>query len=187
MIRERRTADDGDDLSLFLGSLPYAPDQPEEVDELGRVIPQANFPAARRGRLNARSVRRILRRASGRAREQEEEGYSTDASLPPSDAADYDTAMGRLASDAKEVMADVKAEEFRDPSRGLGKWFGEWRDNFEDNYTGAWGGLGMVGAWEFWARLEILGWNPLEVSRSKKRLWHNGSLAHVVSSGQSNA
>lgn len=166
MIRERRTADDGDDLSLFLGSLPYAPDQPEEVDELGRVIPQANFPAARRGRLNARSVRRILRRASGRAREQEEEGYSTDASLPPSDAADYDTAMGRLASDAKEVMADVKAEEFRDPSRGLGKWFGEWRDNFEDNYTGAWGGLGMVGAWEFWARLEILGWNPLEDSRT---------------------
>ncbi|KZT09212.1 uncharacterized protein LAESUDRAFT_810841 [Laetiporus sulphureus 93-53] len=163
MIAQRRHAEDEDDLSLFLGSLPQTQPQQDELDELGRVAPRANPTIARRDRLNARDVRRIRRRASGRAQQQEDEGYSTDSSLPPSDAADYQTALSRLAREAKEMMADVKAEEFRDPSRGLGKWFGEWRARFSDSYTGAWGGLGTVGAWEFWARLEILGWSPLEV------------------------
>ena len=83
---------------------------------------------------------------------------------PPSDTQDYHAAISKLLGDAKDIMADVKADEFKDPNVGLGKWFGEWRTKFSDIYTGAWGGLGMVGAWEFWVRLEILGWNPLEVS-----------------------
>jgi len=45
---------------------------------------------------------------------------------------------------------------------GLGKWFGEWKDQYEDIYVGAWGGLGPVGAWEFWTRLELVGWNPFK-------------------------
>ena len=170
MIARRRRAEDEDDLSLFLGSLPQNEPAQEEVDDLGRVVPRTNSAASRRERRDARSKRRLLRRASGKAQSNEEEGYSTDSSLPPSDSADYRTAMTRLVRDGKAIMSDVQAEEFRDPTRGLGKWFGEWRSRFGDSYSGAWGGLGMVGAWEFWARLEILGWSPLEVGLSLRLL-----------------
>ncbi|OCH90931.1 hypothetical protein OBBRIDRAFT_563603 [Obba rivulosa] len=166
MISTRRRAEDEDDLSLFLGSVPQPIPEADEVDELGRVAPRANPAAARRDRQAARSMRRSLRRALGQGGDQEEEGYSTDSSLPPSDATDYKTALGKLKRRAADVMADVEADEFKDPARGLSKWFGEWRDRFGDSYTGAWGGLGMVGAWEFWVRLEILGWSPLEDARN---------------------
>ncbi|KAH9841721.1 nineteen complex-related protein 2-domain-containing protein, partial [Rhodofomes roseus] len=166
MIAQRRKAEDEDDLSLFLGTLPQAVSAGDEVDDLGRVVPRANPAALRRDRLDARNKRRLLRRAGGKAQNNEEEGYSTDSSLPPSDAADYQTALGRVVRDGKAIMSDVQAEEFKNPSRGLGKWFGEWRTQFSDSYSGAWGGLGMVGAWEFWTRLEILGWSPLEDSRT---------------------
>ena len=164
MIAQRRRAEDEDDLSLFLGSLPQNEPQ-EEVDDLGRVVPNPNSAASRRDRRDARNKRRLLRRAGGKTQSNEEEGYSTDSSLPPSDSADYRAAMTKLVRNGKAIMSDVQAEEFKDPTRGLGKWFGEWRTRFGDSYTGAWGGLGMVGAWEFWARLEILGWSPLEVSQ----------------------
>ncbi|PCH39872.1 hypothetical protein WOLCODRAFT_97929 [Wolfiporia cocos MD-104 SS10] len=168
MIAQRRRAEDEDDLSLFLGSLPQPAPQSDELDELGRVISRENPTAARRDRLQARSARCILRRAQSQLQPHpnEDVGFSTDSSLPSSEAADYKTALGRLARDAKDVMADVKAEEFRDPVRGLGRWFGEWRERFGDSYTGAWGGLGMVGAWKFWTRLEMLGWSPLEDKRA---------------------
>ncbi|THH30125.1 hypothetical protein EUX98_g4055 [Antrodiella citrinella] len=165
MVTRRRSAEDEDDLSLFFGSLPVPPrDQPDEIDELGRVIPHANPAAARRDRLTARAARRQHRRAISQA--QEEEGFSTDSSLPQSEAADYDAATKKVRSKRKDVLIDVKAKDFLDPNVGLVKWFGEWRDNFGEIYTGAWGGLGMVGAWEFWARLEMLGWDPLEDSRT---------------------
>ena len=167
MIAQRRHAEDADDLALFLGTPPsLQPPPTEEVDDLGRTIPSANSPPARANRASARDVRRVCRRAVNQQRkhtEEDEQGYSTDASLAPGDADDYRTAMGRLLADAKDIMADVKADEFKDPEVGLAKWFGEWRAKFADIYTGAWGGLGMVGAWEFWVRLEVLGWNPLEV------------------------
>lgn len=169
MISKRRQTEDEDDLSLFLGALPQTQPQEDELDELGRLVPRANPAAARRERQAARFARRARRRAQMQAKE--EEGYSTDASLPPSDKADFHTAMVQLRSDAKDIMADVKAEEFLDPSHGLGKWFSEWRTRYRDSYAGAWGGLGMVGAWEFWVRLEILGWNPLEVSRLLSIAW----------------
>ncbi|KAG2107196.1 uncharacterized protein F5147DRAFT_653426 [Suillus discolor] len=43
---------------------------------------------------------------------------------------------------------------------------GGWHRHFGDSYTGAWGGLGLVIAWEFWVWLELLGWNPLENSHT---------------------
>src|SRR5262245_19383287 len=46
-----------------------------------------------------------------------------------------------------------------DWANGLGLEGELWRKLYED-----WGGLGLVGAWEFWMRLELLGWNPFEVS-----------------------
>lgn len=134
----------------------------EEIDELGRVIPSANPTVIRRERMSARNTRRLLRRAKANKRE-DEEGYSTDASLPSSDAADFEVAIQKLLEKRKDVLADVRAKDFKDPGLGLSKWFGEWRQRFGDSYTGAWGGLGMIAAWEFWTRLEILGWDPIEV------------------------
>ncbi|KAI0058268.1 hypothetical protein BV25DRAFT_1919473 [Artomyces pyxidatus] len=166
MIRQRRLADSEDDLSSFLGTLPVAPHTaPEELDELGRIVPRGNPLAARRDRQTARINRRTLRRQRA-APPNDEEGYSTDATLPPSDAADYRTALHKLSGRRDKVLSDVRAAEFRTPSRGIGEKFGEWRERFSDSYTGAWGGLGLVGAWEFWVRLEMLGWNPFEDARS---------------------
>lgn len=171
IITQRRQVDDQDDLSLIFGSLPATADQLEEVDDLKRVLPRVNPVTVRRERRAARIARRLRR---GREREarvirtqlDREEGYSTDSSLPPSDAMDYQSAMERITNDGHDLLSDVHAAEFKDPSLGLAKWFGGWRRRFGDSYAGAWGGLGLVGAWEFWVRLEVLGWNPLETSRT---------------------
>lgn len=163
MISRRRKADDEDDLAAVFGDLPTsALQQTELTDDLGRIVPSANPAVARRDRKSARNTRRVLRRAR-QNKPQTEEGYSTDSSLPPSDATDFNAAMEKLLARRNDILADVRAKDFRDPSSGLGKWFGEWRGRFGDSYTGAWGGLGMVGAWEFWTRLEIVAWDPLEV------------------------
>lgn len=179
MVSKRRKADDEDDLSAVLGILPVpAPEiGTEQIDELGRVVPSANPSATRRDRASARDARRTLRRAKQNKQEQEE-GYSTDSSLPPSDAADFEVAIEKLLAKRDDILSDVRAKDFKNPGLGLSKWFGEWRDRFGDSYTGAWGGLGMVGAWEFWTRLEILGWDPLQVSgtfthTSRKLLIHS--------------
>jgi GC-rich sequence DNA-binding factor len=167
MITQRRHTDDEDDLSLFFGTLPTPP-QPdtEEVDELGRTVPRANPAATRRDRITARAARRLRRRAASTKTQTDEEGYSTDSSLPPSDSADLATALNKLSTSARAILSDVRAETFQNPSLGLGKWFGEWREQYGDVYTGAWGGLGLVGAWEFWVRLEVVGWNPIEDTRT---------------------
>src|ERR1700728_4546500 len=89
MISQRRRADDEDDLSLFLGTLPtLAQPNTEELDKLGRTVPRANSTAARRDRITARVARRSHRRATSAQTQTEEEGYSTDSSLPPSDNTD---------------------------------------------------------------------------------------------------
>jgi len=161
MINRRRSTDDEDDLSVVFGSLHLSAEPETEMrDELGRSLPNANSTVSRRERQSARLMRRSRRMPNPDA----EEGYSTDSSLSPSDAMDFNTAIKKLLSDKKEILSDVRAAEFKDPSRGLGKWFGEWRSRFGDTYTSAWGGLGVVAAWEFWVRLEIMGWNPVDVS-----------------------
>lgn len=161
MIRSRRRAENEDDLSLFLHSPPIVPVAgPEDLDEMGRDVPR--FKVTRDDRQRARAARRVTRRKNGR-RGQDEEGYSTDATLPPSDIADYLAALELLSRKRSDILSDVKAKEFKDPNVGIGQKFAEWRERFEDSYQGAWGGLGLVGAWEFWARLEMLGWNPFEV------------------------
>lgn len=164
MIQARRRAENEDDLSMFLGSLsPLPHTEPEVLDEMGRVVPRFNAEATRGGRRAARAARRALRLEKGR-QTQDEEGYSTDATLPSSDAADYLAALQRLSHQCDQILSDVKVNEFKDPSRGIGARFAAWRERFEDSYVGAWGGLGLVGAWEFWARLEMLGWNPFGVN-----------------------
>jgi len=128
---------------------------------LGR-IPQATSEGLQ-GRSAAHLIRRTERRQVGAALAAEEE-FSTDSSLSSDQGEDFQLAITKLKEKAENVLSDVRAGEFRDPSQGLGKWFGEWKEKYEDIYIGAWGGLGLVGAWEFWARLEIVGWNPFQVS-----------------------
>lgn len=160
MITKRRAQDDEDDLTFFMGTLPStAESEPEELDEMGRLVPRQNPTVARRERRSYRTSRHVRRPAT-----QEEEGYSTDSSLAPSDGADFQAALASLSSKVMDVLDDVKSDEFKDPSVGVGKWFGNWRKKFSDTYTGAFGGLGMISAWEFWVRLELLGWDPTEVN-----------------------
>ncbi|CUA73263.1 Pre-B-cell leukemia transcription factor-interacting protein 1 [Rhizoctonia solani] len=157
MISKRRLDDMSDDLSLFLGA-PLTGEEMEAVDELGRAIPSSTAPQSpvRKTRREARQFRR-----SNRPTDDDQEGYSTDGSLGSSDAQDLTDAISKCRSKASSVFSDVTAEEFRDPRKGVAKWFGEWRARWGDSYTGAWGGLGVVGAWEMWVRLEVLVWDPL--------------------------
>jgi hypothetical protein len=164
IIAKRRRLDDEDDLAIFLGSPPRVMEAEPELDELGRASASPNPSMLRPQRRAARKARRAERlqtRPRTVAASGEEEGYSTDDALAPNDTDDYVRALADLGDRARDVLADVRAPEFRDPVRGVAHWFGEWRARYQDMYTGAWGGLGAVGAWEFWARLEILGWEPL--------------------------
>ena len=162
MISNRRRTDDEDDLSAMLGPLPVPPPaepQPEENDEFGRVISKPNSAFLRRERQEAR-VRRRQHRQSRQIKSSEEEGYSTDSSLASPDATAYVSALESLESRTKGVLADVKAKEFLDPAKG--RW-GVWRDSYSESYIGAYGGLGVISVWEFWARLEMVGWDCIEV------------------------
>ncbi|KAI5121072.1 hypothetical protein M0805_008586 [Coniferiporia weirii] len=162
MVSKRRTQDDEDDLTLFLGALSAAAaEEPEELDELGRVVPRQNPEVARRERRKYRSLRHVRHKTS-----DEEEGYSTDSSLSPSDETDYQAALADLRTKASNILQDVQSDEFRDPRKGVARWFGGWRDKYSDTYTGAFGGLGMISAWEFWVRLELLGWDPVAQPRT---------------------
>lgn len=164
MIARRRRADDEDDLSVVYGGTPKSFVDSENLD--GRVLPSSNSTALRSGRRTARVARRTRRHTAKTLSDPDirEEGYSTDSSLTQSDTLDYQQALERIFEDGKDILSDVQSVEFKDPDRGLAKWFGEWREHYTDSYIGAWGGLGLVGAWEFWVRLEILAWNPFEVS-----------------------
>ena len=163
MISKRRRDDDSDDLATFFGLLPDPPETEtdiEQTDDLGRAIPKPNPVDERRQRRVSRVARRQLRSSNWAKTAEVEEGYSTDSSLAPHDASAYSSALQSLASRKKDVLADVRAEEFRDP--GKGRW-SVWREKYSDSYVGAWGGLGVVSVWEFWVRLESVGWNCIEV------------------------
>ncbi|PPQ75513.1 hypothetical protein CVT24_013187 [Panaeolus cyanescens] len=183
-LRERRKADDEDDLSWFIGALPAppVPTNEPETDEYGRAIPRPDPSAERRKRRAERVSRRqgrvLRRKAQEQSADVEEEGYSTDASLHPP--LPYPSS---IIPEADEILTDVRASSFRDPSRagGIAEWWGEWRDRWADVYTGAWGGLGAVSVWEFWVRFESLGWEFLgrkDGSKRKKALeefkWYRG-------------
>ncbi|KAJ3513492.1 hypothetical protein NLJ89_g2913 [Agrocybe chaxingu] len=149
MVNKRRREDDEDDLALFIGPLPTVPSTiPNRVDDFGRTISNPDPVQERRERRVARIARRQIRTSQRRRPAGEEEGgYSTDSSLAPADSNAYTEALQSLATKRKEVLSDVKAEEFRDP--GKGRW-NMWREKYSDSYVGAWGGLGVVSVWEFW-------------------------------------
>ncbi|KAF9468648.1 nineteen complex-related protein 2-domain-containing protein [Collybia nuda] len=173
IITRRRHADDEDDLTIVLGTQstqpPVETETETETDELGHATPKLSLAVLRRERRDARMRRHQLRKPQ---KTTEEEGYSTDGSLPAPEASDYSTALKSLATRTKDVLADVRAEEFRDP--GKGRW-NAWREKYTDSYVGAWGGLGVVSVWEFWVRLEMVGWDCIEDPRSLDSFkWYKG-------------
>ncbi|KAG8745828.1 hypothetical protein FRC10_006855 [Ceratobasidium sp. 414] len=165
MLTKRRHEDLGDDLSLFLGALPSDETEMEQVDDLGRTLPSSSAPqsAIRRARRTARQSRRTKRTGTS---SHPDEGYSTDGSLGSDDERDFEVAVKRCRERAAGVFADVTSEEFRDPRKGVARWFGKWRSTWGESYQGAWGSLGVVGAWEMWCRLEICLWDPMVDRRS---------------------
>ncbi|KAG5646496.1 hypothetical protein DXG03_003261 [Asterophora parasitica] len=165
MIANRRRAEDSDDLSIVLGLLPSPGEpEPEDTDGISKLTPAARREA------------RMRRRQEGRKAQEAEEGYSTDSALPQHDQSAYTTALKSLAHRTKEVLADVRAEEFLDP--GKGRW-SVWREKYAESYMGAWGGLGVVSVWEFWVRLESVGWDCIENPRSLDSFkWYNGLYAY---------
>ncbi|KAJ2933384.1 hypothetical protein H1R20_g3695, partial [Candolleomyces eurysporus] len=167
LVTQRREADDQDDLEAFFGPLPIVNDpntgNEEETDELGRVIPKPSPAALQKERRTARQGRHQKRVQRKPPSPPDEEGYSTDSSLPPSDASDYASAISSLSQRTKAILADVRAEEFRNPTGA--KW-NAWREKYGDSYRNAWGGLGVVSAWEFWVRLELVGWDCIQDVRS---------------------
>jgi GC-rich sequence DNA-binding factor len=174
MISRRRQEDDADDLVLFFHVPPTEDPGEPEVDEFGRSV-DTNSPhsVVRRARRADRTARLSSRHSSAPSQPQsaptqtpEDEGYLTDSALSPSNLHDFQLALKTLSDKLSSILSDVQAEEFRNPQVGLAKWFGEWRSKFTETYVGAWGGLGLVGAWEFWSRVEMLGWDPLEVCSS---------------------
>lgn len=162
MVVKRRGQDDEDDLSMFLGlqTTAASDDSEPKLDEFGRSIP-IDPAAERRERRLERLNRRRTRSTRQTAVVAEEEGYSTDSSLAPADLSAYGEALQSIVTSSKEVLADVKAVEFRDPAKG--RW-AVWREKYADSYVGAWGGLGVVSVWEFWVRLECVNWDSIEVS-----------------------
>ena len=161
MISKRRRDDDDDDLATFFGPPLEIEGDMEQTDELERIAPNPSPADEQCQRRVSRVARRQLRSSKRTKKAVEvEDGYSTDSSLTPHDASAYLSALQSLASRKKEILADVRAEEFRDP--GKGKW-SVWRERYSDSYVGAWGGLGVVSVWEFWVRLEGAGWDCIEV------------------------
>lgn len=180
MITNRRKEDDEDDVSLFLYLPP--PDN-ENPDEFGRTLPQGPRAPTREARRSSRMARfQVSRDLAGAAPPKlaltvdDEPGYVTDGGLAPTDLEDFTLAKEKLNQKVSSLLDDVKSTEFRDPNLGLVPRFTQWREKWPDSYTGAWGGLGMVGAWEFWVRLEMAEWNPFEV----RRLIANASLQSIA-------
>lgn len=157
LILKRRATDDADDLSLFLG----APGSATSAEDVEASRPNSEI---RRSRRKDRMDRRARRLGVLAAAEDPEEGFSTDSDLEGDVADDYEAAQNDLERRVHSLLDDVKAEDFRDPTKGLAVRFADWRERYPEDYNGAFGGLALVQAWEFWARGEMVGWEPVRVS-----------------------
>jgi GC-rich sequence DNA-binding factor len=181
IVSKRRFADDADDVALFTGAsvrsiyIPRLTDAEPENSTEDRLIdgtsaPGSDFAEARAAR-RAERGRRVPRLAGSDV--TDDIGSWTDDELPSDTSADLADAVQSLRTNLASLFEDVKADDFRDPNLGIRKRFEEWRSRYTDDYMNAFGGLALVGVWEFWARVEMAMWNPFEVSAAK----------HFVSNG----
>ena len=171
MISKRRRDDNEDDLVLLYGVPAELQASEDQVDELGRAIPSSTGAdsAVRRERRQERARRHATNSVGGTP--VSEQGYATDSELASADAADFEQAITLLRTKVQEeVFKDVKAKAFRDPKHGIAVWFKDWKEKWSDIYHNAFGGMGLVHAWEFWARVELIGWMPLDVGHYRSLL-----------------
>ncbi len=111
MVKKRRTQDDEDDLTSFLGKLPLPPKQRRRMisGELYQTHIRLrrwrffDVPHASPGGDSARTMKKP-KKDTQRTR-----------SFRPSDEQAYSAAVEFLATKTKEVLSDVRAPEFRDP------------------------------------------------------------------------
>lgn len=157
-ITKRLAGDDSDDLALVLG-VPANQTKPEE-QTASESAPKSELRKIRR---QARADRRARRRGIVSA-PADEDGLSTDDELDAELADDYEAAQHEVERRVHSLLEDVKAEDFRDPEQGVAVRFADWRKRYPEEYEGAFGGLSLVQAWEFWARGEMVGWDPVRVS-----------------------
>ncbi|KAI5481193.1 GC-rich sequence DNA-binding factor [Pseudohyphozyma bogoriensis] len=190
IISKRRYEDDSDDVSLFTGSsVPTAYPTPPD--------PSAEDAPALAPKSGHRESRRLARteRIAARPKAEEDESLFTDSELSAGENADLSAAAEGMREALVGIFADVKADEFRDPELGVKKKFEEWRQLWPDEYGNAFGGLAMVGVWEFWARVEMSLWNPFDTPGLTKPppgldsyQWHRSlsSFAHSDIEGEEN-
>ncbi|GAA5906527.1 uncharacterized protein JCM6883_004506 [Sporobolomyces salmoneus] len=184
IISRRRLADDSDGVALFTGS--SIPDtrtrllKSQRVDREEDVTMQSEDETTD---LEPRSILRTTRRAERQRRFQEtpsssstsaypdpllDPSYSSDSSLSPTETSDLATALASLDQSLSTLFSDVKNDDFRDPNLGIRKKFEEWRELWNEEYGMLFGSLGLVGVWEFWARVEMGRWNPFEIEQLPK-------------------
>ncbi|SCZ88564.1 BZ3500_MvSof-1268-A1-R1_Chr10-2g03001 [Microbotryum saponariae] len=210
IVSRRRFEDDSDDVALFTGaSVPSAfsldpkasaeddedkDGEEEEVDEMGRSTrrtedrfgPRSGARVARRSARERRlENRKALYQPNGIASTAEEDSAMwTDDDLISADSADLADALTSLQDLRKTLFEDVRVDDFRDPNLGIRKKFEEWRSTYREDYENAFGGLALVGVWEFWARVEMALWNPFgidQLARTPSGLdsyhWHSSLTA----------
>lgn len=192
IVAKRRFADDADDVALFTGesvpsifsfnSAANSEDQPIEPMAHGTSAPGSDFPEARSARRAARGrrVESLRQQAGSVAPEQDDLGTWTDDELPSDTAADLADAVHALRTNLARLFEDVKADDFRDPNLGIRKRFEQWRGRYTEDYTNAFGGLALVGVWEFWARVEMAMWNPFEVGSRARRVLRDCPNSHLT-------
>ncbi|GAA5862749.1 hypothetical protein JCM1840_002660 [Sporobolomyces johnsonii] len=173
IVSRRRFADDSDDVALFTGSpVPSTPSAaPRIADEemLSEPSADADPRSVIRSTRRVERERRFLERSSASSSSSAfadpllDAGYATDSSLSSGEASDLADALSSLQDQLAALFADVKADDYRDPNLGIRRKFEEWRERFREEYEMTFGGLAMVGVWEFWARVEMAGWNPFEI------------------------
>ncbi|GAA6064227.1 hypothetical protein JCM10212_000374 [Sporobolomyces blumeae] len=197
----RRYADDSDDVSQFTGmptpiDFKLAADKKLEGDQ-DRM--DRERVAEEERDLDPRSVARSTRRAERERRWRErsprttrpsatfidDPGYDSDTSLTPGDQSDLSDAVSSLREQLGGLFSDVTQDEFRDPNLEIRRRFEEWRKGYREEYEAMFAGLGLVGVWEFWARVEMVGWNPFEIdqlaetpSDLSQYVWHQALTAY---------
>ncbi|GAA6020925.1 hypothetical protein JCM11491_000069 [Sporobolomyces phaffii] len=201
IIARRRLADDSDDVALFTGAkiatdraeLGSREEDPDDAMDGGRGgVDLAPRSIAR----NTRRAERQLRHAGAGASTSAypdaltECGYGTDSSLSPTETSDLAAALADLSTSLAAVFTDVNVDDYRDPNLGIRRKFDEWRTLWREEYDAMFGALGMVGVWEFWARVEMSSWNPFEIeqlgqtrSDLSQYTWHQALSAYGHGAG----
>ncbi|BGP33773.1 hypothetical protein JCM10296v2_005577 [Rhodotorula toruloides] len=200
IVSRRRYADDADDVALFTGASVSSVFRSANSDASAAPIETDEEEQDLQQRSHARNARRAEREArpspavtSAYPDPIESAGYLSDSALSPSQSTDLSAALSSLHESLTSLFSDVKAPSFRDPSLGILQRFEEWRAVWKEEYAMMFAGLSLSQVWEFWARVEMAGWNPFEIQelpRTSADLsaysWHKALSSYGHSSSAPN-